>query len=74
MEQIPYAKNKIKNCSIWNNYHAVARCLTWSTNLNQKALQVATSRHFNNYRLGIYNIISVYKYIHMHALITKSLN
>ena len=68
MEQIPYAKNKIKNCSIWNNYHAVARCLTWSTNLNQKALQVATARYFNNYRLGICIILYLYIniYICMH--------
>ena len=54
--------------------HAVATCSSWSTNLNQKALQVTTARHFNNYILGIYNIISVYKYIHMYALIVKSLN
>ena len=54
--------------------HAVATCSSWSTNLNQKALQVATVKHFNNYRLGTYNIISVYKYIHMYAMMTKSLN
>ena len=51
-------------------------CYAFSMEHKPKLESVTSSTvmHFNNYRLGIYSIISVYKYIHMYALITKLLN